>query len=178
LQVCQFAMTLHVQRAVVPFSAGTTTATCCAAPRIAAAAGEEEEEEHAEGGGLLFDEIVLDSGSDEDSSPTGKLEWLRSQTIGADAEFVSPFGIRRITYADHTASGRCLRFAEEFVMQNVLPYYGQCSRSILVTFTSITVRRALTRVTLGGWMEQETLTRRTATWACTRASWPATRHGT
>ncbi|GJM93247.1 hypothetical protein PR202_ga09791 [Eleusine coracana subsp. coracana] len=114
-------MPLLVQR-VAPFSAATAT-TCCAAPRVAAAA--EEKVEHGDGG-LLFDDLVLggtDTDSDDDS-PTGKLEWLRSQIIGAEAEFASPYGTRRITYADHTASGRCLRFVEEFVMQNVLPYYG------------------------------------------------------
>ncbi|KAK3161840.1 hypothetical protein QOZ80_1BG0082170 [Eleusine coracana subsp. coracana] len=117
-------MPLLVQR-VAPFSAGTAT-TCCAAPRIAAAA--EENEEHGDGG-LLFDDLVLGGGDKlnadgDDDSSTGKLEWLRSQIIGAEAEFASPFGTRRITYADHTASGRCLRFVEDFVMHNVLPYYG------------------------------------------------------
>ncbi|KAL5220707.1 hypothetical protein ABZP36_025420 [Zizania latifolia] len=85
-----------------------------------------------DGGGLLFDDVELGCGSDNaskdetdaDDDPAGKLEWLRSQVIGAEAKFVSPFGTRRITYADHTASGRCLRFVEEFVRQNVLPYYG------------------------------------------------------
>lgn len=83
--------------------------------------------------GLLFDDLVLGGGDDaknkysadaSEDDPTGKLEWLRSQVIGAEAEFASPFGTRRITYADHTASGRCLRFVEEFVQRNVLPYYG------------------------------------------------------
>ncbi|KAG8077797.1 hypothetical protein GUJ93_ZPchr0007g4121 [Zizania palustris] len=81
-----------------------------------------------DGGGLLFDDIELGCGSDntsnDDDDQAGKLEWLRSQVIGAEAKFVSPFGTRRITYADHVASGRCLRFVEEFVRQNVLPYYG------------------------------------------------------
>ncbi|KAL5227178.1 hypothetical protein ABZP36_015443 [Zizania latifolia] len=87
----------------------------------------------ARDGGGLFDDIVLAPGGDDvikdrtdadADDPAGKLEWLRSQVIGAEVEFVSPFGTRRITYADHTASGRCLRFVEEFVQQNVLPYYG------------------------------------------------------
>ncbi|PKI60163.1 hypothetical protein CRG98_019433, partial [Punica granatum] len=52
-----------------------------------------------------------------------KLSWLRSQIIGADAEFMSPFGRRRITYADHTASGRCLQYIENFIANNVLPFY-------------------------------------------------------
>ncbi|KAL6845618.1 hypothetical protein ACP4OV_025113 [Aristida adscensionis] len=82
---------------------------------------------------LLFDDLVLGVGGDDDTNKpgrdsddasSGKLEWLRSQIIGADAEFASPFGTRRVTYADHTASGRCLRFVEEYVLRNVLPFYG------------------------------------------------------
>jgi hypothetical protein len=74
---------------------------------------------------LLFDDLVLGDGEDtRNDDPEVKLEWLRSQIIGAEAEFSSPFGTRRLTYADHTASGRCLQFVEEFVQQNILPYYG------------------------------------------------------
>ncbi|XP_008786846.4 probable cysteine desulfurase [Phoenix dactylifera] len=62
----------------------------------------------------------LDGYADDDS----KMEFLRSQIIGAEAEFDSPFGRRRITYSDHTASGRFLRFVEEFLLQDVLPFYG------------------------------------------------------
>lgn len=58
-------------------------------------------------------------------SPEKKLAWLRSQIIGAGADFDSPFGKRLITYADHTASGRCLRYIEDFIMNNVLPSYGK-----------------------------------------------------
>lgn len=54
-----------------------------------------------------------------------KLTWLQTQIIGGEAEFGSPFGRRRVTYADHTASGRCLRYIEEFIVSNVLPSYGE-----------------------------------------------------
>ncbi|KAB1210591.1 putative cysteine desulfurase [Morella rubra] len=53
-----------------------------------------------------------------------KLSWLRSQVIGGDAEIDTPFGRRRLTYADHTASGRSLRYIEDFIIKNVLPSYG------------------------------------------------------
>ncbi|RCV27193.1 hypothetical protein SETIT_5G305200v2 [Setaria italica] len=118
-------MPLLVQR-VQPVSAGTACGSAAAPSPTAAAAGGE----HADG--LLFDNLVLGNGddaknkagADDADASDEKLEWLRSQIIGAEAEFASPFGTRRITYADHTASGRCLRFAEEFVLRNVLPYYG------------------------------------------------------
>ncbi|KAK0603412.1 hypothetical protein LWI29_004715 [Acer saccharum] len=53
-----------------------------------------------------------------------KLCWLRSQIIGADSQFESPFGIRKLIYADHTASGRSLHYIEDFIINNVLPFYG------------------------------------------------------
>ncbi|MED6197771.1 hypothetical protein PIB30_059756 [Stylosanthes scabra] len=53
-----------------------------------------------------------------------KLCWLRSQMIGNDAEFDSPFGTRQLVYADHTASGRSLQYNEHFIQKHVLPFYG------------------------------------------------------
>ena len=49
---------------------------------------------------------------------------LRSEVIGIDETFVSPFGKRLITYADFTASGRALRFIENYLTREILPYYG------------------------------------------------------
>lgn len=60
-----------------------------------------------------------------EESGENRLTWLRSQVIGRDTEFNSPFGRRRLTYADHTASGRCLRYVEDFITDNVLPFYGK-----------------------------------------------------
>ncbi|XP_065876724.1 uncharacterized protein [Euphorbia lathyris] len=53
-----------------------------------------------------------------------RIEWLRSEIIGKDAEFDSPFGKRKLTYADHTASARSLHYIENFIINNVLPFYG------------------------------------------------------
>ena len=59
-----------------------------------------------------------------DDSASKKISWLRSQIIGGNAEFESPFGKRRLTYADHTASGRSLHYIENYITNNVLPFYG------------------------------------------------------
>ena len=43
-------------------------------------------------------------------------EYLRSQLIGSDLLFNSPFGKKNIFYADYTASGRGLRFIEDKIL--------------------------------------------------------------
>ncbi|VAH43069.1 unnamed protein product [Triticum turgidum subsp. durum] len=53
-----------------------------------------------------------------------KVEWLRSQLIGKDVEFDTPFGRRALTYADQTASGRSLSYIEDYLVKQVLPFYG------------------------------------------------------
>lgn len=58
-----------------------------------------------------------------------KLRWLRSQIIGGAAEFCTPFGRRRLTYADHTATARSLLCIENYIATNVLPFYGNTHTS-------------------------------------------------
>ncbi|KAL2607801.1 hypothetical protein R1flu_026374 [Riccia fluitans] len=60
----------------------------------------------------------------EIGSPERKLQWLRSQIIGNNTYCVTPFGRRPIHYADHTASGKSLIFIEKYILQHVLPFYG------------------------------------------------------
>jgi selenocysteine lyase/cysteine desulfurase len=48
---------------------------------------------------------------------------VRDNIIGRDAEIQTPFGTRRVTYADYTASGRGLRFIERY-MERMLELYG------------------------------------------------------
>ncbi|MFN3266121.1 MAG: aminotransferase class V-fold PLP-dependent enzyme [Deinococcales bacterium] len=51
-------------------------------------------------------------------------EWIRANLIGAGFSIKTPFGVRRITYADYVASGRALEFVEKRLLESVLPFYA------------------------------------------------------
>ena len=52
------------------------------------------------------------------------LERVRRGIIGEGELMDGPFGPRRVTYADYTASGRSLDFIEDFIRDAVLPRYA------------------------------------------------------
>jgi selenocysteine lyase/cysteine desulfurase len=52
------------------------------------------------------------------------IDTIRAAVIGDDVAVDGPFGVRRVTYADYTASGRSLSFIEDFIRDEVLPLYA------------------------------------------------------
>ena len=52
------------------------------------------------------------------------LQRIRESVIGDDQVMWGPFGARRVTYADYTASGRALGFVEDVIRDEVLPRYA------------------------------------------------------
>ncbi|HSG14576.1 MAG TPA: aminotransferase class V-fold PLP-dependent enzyme [Gaiellaceae bacterium] len=55
---------------------------------------------------------------------TPLLRKIRESVIGDDEVMLGPFGPRRVTYADYTASGRALEFVEDVIRNEVLPRYA------------------------------------------------------
>lgn len=52
------------------------------------------------------------------------LRRIRESVIGEDHVMTTPYGRRRVTYADYTASGRALSFIEDAIREVVLPSYA------------------------------------------------------
>jgi selenocysteine lyase/cysteine desulfurase len=62
----------------------------------------------------------------------------RSQVIGSDQTFATPYGEKRLIYADWTASGRLYRPIEEYIANRLGPFVGNTHTETTVTGTNMT----------------------------------------
>jgi len=60
---------------------------------------------------------------------------FRSNIIGHQQTFASPFGIKKIIYADWTASGRLYRPIEAFIQKEIMPFVANTHTETTVTGT-------------------------------------------
>jgi selenocysteine lyase/cysteine desulfurase len=65
-----------------------------------------------------------DRTGDDGPGPDALVDLIRASVIGEDEAVAGPYGIRRVTYADYTASGRSLSFVEDYIRDAVLPLYA------------------------------------------------------
>ncbi|MEV4701734.1 aminotransferase class V-fold PLP-dependent enzyme [Actinoplanes sp. NPDC049316] len=69
--------------------------------------------------------VVRTSPDQDREAPSSPLiERIRAGVIGEGEVLDGPYGPRRITYADYTASGRALDFVEDVIRDRVLPWYA------------------------------------------------------
>jgi selenocysteine lyase/cysteine desulfurase len=52
------------------------------------------------------------------------IDTIRASVIGAGVPITTSFGEKPLIYADYTASGRALTFIEDYIRDQVLPYYA------------------------------------------------------
>lgn len=64
---------------------------------------------------------------------------FREKVIGFDQQFLTPYGEKKIIYADWTASGRQYRPIEELLLNDIAPFVGNTHTETTVTGCSMTM---------------------------------------
>ena len=75
------------------------------------------------------------------SDPSSLSKYINENIIGRDVTFEGPFGKRKVVYCDYIASGKSLRFIEDFISAEVLSNYGNTHTTTSVTSLQTTLFR-------------------------------------
>ena len=70
---------------------------------------------------------------------------IRNSVIGARQPLLTPFGEKPLVYADYTASGRGLGFIEDYIREQVLPWYANTHTETTFTGAQTTALREQAR---------------------------------
>ena len=73
------------------------------------------------------------------------IEKIREAVIGPQQLFNTPFGGKPLVYADYTASGRGLAFIEDYIREQVLPWYANTHTETSFTGAQTTALREQAR---------------------------------
>jgi selenocysteine lyase/cysteine desulfurase len=73
------------------------------------------------------------------------IETIRNSVIGARQALLTPFGEKPLVYADYTASGRGLTFVEDYIRDQVLPWYANTHTETSFTGAQTTALREQAR---------------------------------
>ncbi len=84
-------------------------------------------------------------GNDWPATMTLLIDTIRHSVIGDKHPIRTPFGERPLVYADYTASGRSLGFIEDYIRQQVLPYYANTHSESSFTGAQTTALREQAR---------------------------------
>jgi len=73
------------------------------------------------------------------------IEQIRQSVIGEGRLLQTPFGQKPLIYSDYTASGRSLSFIEDYITDNVLPFYANTHSEASATGRQTTAFREQSR---------------------------------
>jgi len=73
------------------------------------------------------------------------IEQIRQSVIGEGQLLPTPFGLKPLIYSDYTASGRSLSFIEDYLRDNVMPFYANTHSEASATGRQTTAFREQAR---------------------------------
>ena len=79
------------------------------------------------------------------SENSNLIEQIRQSVIGEGQLIPTPFGLKPLIYSDYTASGRSLTFIEDYITDNVLPFYANTHSEASATGRQTTAFREQAR---------------------------------